>query len=325
MYRSQLPELPFANRCNQYQNWKQLVLIEQTKGTFSWMTITRNSLANTLNNSQYLPTFIVWLLLSTFITISFVAFTPSYINSFLIGDYKHLDFVHSFLDKPYTIYQVFSPYFLGWYYRPTLLVFFALFRLLFGTNPLPYYIGMLLLHAINIVLVYNVARIWGNGRFGAIYTAGLFSVIVTHQEVIGWISAVSILLAAAFSLLAMYSLRTYLNNPQKTKHLITTLLFAGLAILSREEALILYPLILLIWLFSSRRRPKQSEVSQFAVSGLLVAIYIIISFLRPTWTPHTGAVLNRNLADLASLPLPTLAWHFAYCRRIDRPIAPEIP
>jgi hypothetical protein len=265
------------------------------------MTISRNSLANTLNDNQYLSTIIVWLLLFAFIIISFVAFTPSYINSFLIDDFKHLDFVQPFLEKPYTIYQIFNPYFLGWYYRPTQLFFFAIFRLLFSTNPLPYYVGMLLLHSVNIILVYNVARIWGIGRFGAICAAGIFSVIATHQEVIGWISAVSILLAATFFLLALYSLRTYLNNPHQTKRLIIALLMAVLAILSREEAVILYPLFILIWLFSSQRRPKQSEIWLFAGFGLLVAAYIVISFLRPTWTPHTGAILDRNLIDLASL------------------------
>lgn len=253
--------------------------------------------ANTLDDN---PAF-AWLMLFAFLGISCVAFTPSYIHSFLTDDYKLLNFIQPFIDKPYTLYQAFNPYFLGWYYRPTQLVFFALFRFLFDTNPLPYYIGLLLLHGVNIVLVYKVVRIWGNCRLGAICAAGLFSVVATHQEVVGWISAVSILLAATFSLLSLYTLRAYLNAPQHTKRLITALLMAVLAILSREEAVTLYPLILLIWLFFSQRRPQPSEKGLFAGLGLLVAAYGVIIFSRPTWTPHAHALLDRNWANLASL------------------------
>jgi hypothetical protein len=265
-----------------------------------WQSLTFWGGATLANNPAW-SVVLVGLMLCAFLSISVVAFTPSYIHSFLTDDYKQLSFIQPFLDKPYTLYQAFNPYFLGWYYRPTQLVFFTLFRLAFGTNPLPYYAGLLLLHAVNIVLVYQVVRIWGNGRLGAICAAGPFSVIATHQEVVGWISAVSILLAAAFALLTLYQLRAYLNAPQHTKRLITALLMAVLAILSREEAVTLYPLILVIWLFLSRRRPRQLEIGLLAGLGLLVVAYSVIVFLRPTWTPHAHALLDRNWADLASL------------------------
>jgi len=213
-----------------------------------WLSFRSNRI-KTLDDSQFISLSIVWLALITFIGISFVAFAPSYIHSFLTDDYKQLGAIQPFINKPHTIYQAFNPYFRGWYYRPTQYLFFTLFRLSFGINPAPYYVGLLLLHAVNIILVYKVGRIWGNGRFGAIFAAGLFSVVVTHQEVIGWISAVSVLLAATFSLLSFYNLRVYLSGSQEMKYLIITFLMAILAIFSREETIILFPLILLAWFF----------------------------------------------------------------------------
>ncbi len=265
-----------------------------------WLSFRVNRL-DTLNDGQSISLPAVWLLLFIFLSISFIAFVPSYTNSFLTDDYKHLGFIQPFIDRPYTIYQAFNPYFLGWYYRPTQFLFFTFFRLLFGVNPLPYYAGMLILHAVNIILVYFVARIWGNGRFGAIFAAGLFSVVATHQETIGWISAVSVLLAATFSLLSFYNLRAYLNNPQQKKHLIITFLMAALAIFSREETVILFPLILFVWFFSIQRRPKRSEIWLFAGFGLFIITYGIIIFLRPTWTPHAESMLDRSLGSIISI------------------------
>ena len=220
-----------------------------------WHTL-RDLGNNAWDKPGVLSAFFVFLLLGAFVSISLLAFTPTYIHAFLTDDYKHLGFIQPLLERPFTLYRAFDPYFVGWYYRPFQLVYFALFRLLFGTNPTPYYVGILLLHTINILLVYKVARVWGNGRFGSVMAAGLSSVIVTHQQVVGWISAVSILLAAAFSLLSLYFLRVSLNELRKTKFLLLALITAVFAILSREEALALFPLILLVWLFSTRRGPS---------------------------------------------------------------------
>jgi hypothetical protein len=266
----------------------------------NWQLI-ENLKSRILRNNQTSSIIIVWSSLFVFFCLTLIAFTPSYINTFITDDFKHLGFVQPFLDKPYTIYKVFDPYFLGWYYRPTQLLFFSLFRFLFGANPIPYYIGLLLLHAVNIVLVYKVSRIWGNGRLGSIFAAGIFSVIATHQEVIGWISAVSILLAAVFSLLSFYSLRKYLNDSQQVKNLLVVILMAALAIFSREEAIVLFPLILVVWLFSCHRRPKQSEIWLFGGFGLFVITYSVIIFLRPTWTPHADAALKLNLTNAVSI------------------------
>ncbi|MCA9946508.1 MAG: hypothetical protein KC449_23665 [Anaerolineales bacterium] len=265
-----------------------------------WHTL-RDLGNNAWDKPGVLSAFFVFLLLGAFVSISLLAFTPTYIHAFLTDDYKHLGFIQPLLERPFTLYRAFDPYFVGWYYRPFQLVYFALFRLLFGTNPTPYYVGILLLHTINILLVYKVARVWGNGRFGSVMAAGLSSVIVTHQQVVGWISAVSILLAAAFSLLSLYFLRVSLNELRKTKFLLLALITAVFAILSREEALALFPLILLVWLFSTRRGPSPAEIGLFSGFGLIVLAYSVVTFLRPTWTPHADAALNLNIGKLASI------------------------
>lgn len=243
----------------------------------------------------------VWLILGVFVVSSFVAYTPSYIHSFVSDDYKHLGFVQSVFDKPFTVFRVFNPYYSGWYYRPTQHVYFALFRFLFGTNSIPYYVGLLFLHTSNIILVYVVVRIWGETRIGALCTAGAFSVIHTHQEVVGWISAVSILLAATFTLLSFYFLRMHLDNPLRIKYLVITGVMIILSIFSREECIVLFPVLLLFCFLFHRFTLNKSEILLFTVLGLFVVSYCIIIFLRPTWTPHTDALLVRNLTDFTSI------------------------
>jgi hypothetical protein len=116
---------------------------------------------------------------------------------------------------------------------------------LFHTTAWPYHLFSLLLHALNVWLVYGLAAAWPRMRPAALWTAAFFAVAEGHQEAVMWFSAINelyLFLFGASSLLCwMLAWR-----PGGSRWLLAAspLLFA-LALLSKESAVVFLPLFLL--------------------------------------------------------------------------------
>ena len=142
--------------------------------------------------------------------------------------------------------------------RATLYWTGALLWPIFHTNGWAYHLVSLLLHIANTLLILAVCRFWSPMKNAAFWAAAFFAVHEGHQEAVVWYSAISELLVFFFG---MGSLLAW----QKRRTALSLMLFA-LALLSKESAIILLPLFVLV----DRRRPLAHAVLT-AIAAISIA------------------------------------------------------
>ena len=118
---------------------------------------------------------------------------------------------------------------LAWY-RPLTLLSLGLDFQLFGEVPWGYHLTNVLLHAVNSLLLYALARdLLGEGR-AALWAALLYASHPLQTEVVAWVSARGDLLASLLCLSAFIA--------HRQRRVLAYLLYAG-ACLSKETAMVL--------------------------------------------------------------------------------------
>ncbi|MFW5941979.1 MAG: hypothetical protein ACOCXI_09270 [Chloroflexota bacterium] len=216
----------------------------------------------------------------------FLTQLPPYADSFLLDDYKHLEYVQRFVQRPWRVYEVFSPFWIGWYYRPFQHVLILTNRLLFEFAAPGYYVMSAALHCINVALLYRLGRRLRLTAGASLLAATLFSVHWLNYDALGWISSSSVLIAAAFSLLSLLCFTRYLRQ-RGSRRLAGALLAAFCALLAREESVVLPVLLLTLWLWRHRNRLRAAPRGEWlpVLGGLLgLGFYFYFQMARPTWT-----------------------------------------
>lgn len=140
--------------------------------------------------------------------------------------------------------------------RPLTNLSLALDRALWGTEPFGFHLGNVLLHAVNVVLVFLLAlrlsadaggmrqlRTGGDGSgVVALVTALLFAVHPVMSEAVGYISSRADLLCTALFLAACFAARRWMQRGGTAWYVLTWLLWMA-ALLAKETAAVL-PLVL---------------------------------------------------------------------------------
>lgn len=227
------------------------------------------------------------------LALSALVYVPLYRDAFIADDYKHLEFIAPFVRAPWLAYRILSPFWLGWYYRPLQNLLILGGRLAFGLHPFPFYLTLWALHAVAALLLYRYARALKTSAFGAWCAAFLFAINVVHQEVVGWISSISIPVAAILALTALLNYTAYLRRPNRPWRLALVVVASSLALLAREESLVLPGLLGAQWL-AGHRRPRRAEVVAAAALLAIWAIYGLVQSLRPTWTANAAGITWRT-------------------------------
>ena len=116
-----------------------------------------------------------------------------------------------------------------------------------GLTPPVYHAASLLLHIANTWLVFFVAAAWPRMRPAAFWAAAFFAVHEGHQEAVMWFSAINELLMFLFGMASLWCWRSAPDGakPAWLKELAGVVLFA-LALLSKESAIFLLPLFVLV-------------------------------------------------------------------------------
>ena len=155
-------------------------------------------------------------------------------------------------------------------YNPITFLSYALEYQLFGMSSAGFHFTNILLHLVNLFLVFRLVSLLVKEKGIALITAALFALHPIHADVVGWISARSYLLGTLFFLLSLIYYIQYLrSSPKKNAKIILSLLFFVFACLSKSQAVTLAPVILLInWLFKSKYDLRQI---------IIVSIFFCIS------------------------------------------------
>lgn len=152
---------------------------------------------------------------------------------------------------------------------------------LFGQNAAGHHGVNLLLHALNVALVFLVWRRFGGAVWPAAVVAGLFALHPLHVESVAWVSQRKDLLSTLFWLLAMGAHGLYARAPSWGRWLWVAG-FCALALMAKPMAVTL-PLTLLLMDFWPLRRwpalPWRRLVAEKTLLFLMCAVHTAITVL----------------------------------------------
>ena len=124
-------------------------------------------------------------------------------------------------------------------YRPIRDISYAIDFALWGENPFGYHLSSMLIHAVNVLLVFSLARQLTKDLLSATLTALIFAVHPIQTDSVTYISGRRDLLFTTFYILAFQSYLTYYRNRPSTKAIVSFVLFLlcwMLSLLSKEMA-----------------------------------------------------------------------------------------
>ncbi|MXX63461.1 MAG: tetratricopeptide repeat protein [Holophagales bacterium] len=156
------------------------------------------------------------------------------------------------------------------HYWPVTYTTFWLEHKLWGFEPLGYHVVNVLLHTVNVLLVWSLLR-----RFavpGAWAVAAVFAVHPLHVESVAWVIERKDVLSGLFYLTSFLAYVRFTDNGRPERYLLALGLFAA-GLLSKTVVVTL-PAALLIWHWWQRgriSRPDLLRTAPFFAVGLLIA------------------------------------------------------
>jgi hypothetical protein len=189
------------------------------------------------------------------VLITVIVFFPTFSNDFQ----RDLDDIWQVLENPFVLDPSFEnilyhfTYFYGGQYSPVNTLFYIVLNELFGFNAKAFHATFLMVHALNVVLVYyfikdivktakpkfEIIRI----QLFAFFVALIFAIHPLQVESVAWISASKVVLFTFFMLAAIWCYLHYIRSAKLSWLFAVALLYA-LSFGSKEQAIIL-PLNLL--------------------------------------------------------------------------------
>ncbi len=145
----------------------------------------------------------------------------------------------------------------------------------FGVEALPFHLFSLALHVICTWLVYRLALGWPPMAAGAFWAAAFFAIHEGHQEAVMWFSAINELLQFVFGVGALVCWRAAVDRGDWRRHLAGLTLFAC-ALISKESAVILLPLFLLV-VPAGKRRRSLAQLAPYALLAGLAVVSVLLS------------------------------------------------
>ncbi|MBU1718334.1 MAG: tetratricopeptide repeat protein, partial [Bacteroidetes bacterium] len=222
-----------------------------------------------------------WLILAA-VAITFLVYIPSLNNGFIPnwddgGYVLKYDPVKEINAENLT--EIFSVFYKG-NYHPLTTLFYALEYQLVGPSPFLYHFNNLILHLLNVWLVFLL--IWRLVRRNdiAFITALLFGVHTMHVESVAWISERKDVLYTFFYLAGLlYYISYFSKETAKRKNYLIALLLMLLSMLSKSAA-VAFPLSLLVIDYFFKRKitllTAAEKVPFFAIS-MVFGITAILS------------------------------------------------
>ncbi len=145
---------------------------------------------------------------------------------------------------------------------------------LFRMNPAGHHFTSILLHAVNVILLF-LLLIWATGRFGpSLFVAALFAVHPINVESVAWVAERKNVLCTLFFLLTLWAYGWYARKPEWKRYSAVVVLFA--AGLASKPMVITLPFALLLldyWPLARVRGPdakSDSGVPTFPWSRLVI-------------------------------------------------------
>ena len=295
---------------------------------------------------NYIKKYQYWLSLAILLVLAFLLYSQTLNHDFTNlddnlqvtdnTDIRTLDFPH--------LKKIFTSQYVGMY-QPVTTLSYALEYQLYKLDPGKYFLTSILLHLINILLVFIFINKLTTSRNKALIVALLFALHPLYAEAVCWISARSTLLYSLFYLLSLIFYLKYKKN-RKSGAYVLSLVFFLLSVFSKAMAVTLPVILILTDYFTEKQFKWKSLINKIPCFFISLAFGIIafnssnyyfgfperlvISFYQTDWyiimsvipfdiSPYypDPAALNM-FYYLATIPLVAIAFILYYLKKYRR-------
>jgi Dolichyl-phosphate-mannose-protein mannosyltransferase len=163
------------------------------------------------------------------------------------------------------------------FYRPVIDVYFAVMAPLVRGSPVLFHEASIVLHAVNVLVVFALARrIGGSDLFGWV-AALFFAVQPSDIDAIAWVGALAEAVGAFFGCVSLLWFLRWRDDGQPRWRTASVVAFT-LALLTHESSVVFLPVLLLAdWLLVHRREFVRPFVPYLVVTGCYLALDIWIN------------------------------------------------
>jgi tetratricopeptide (TPR) repeat protein len=213
--------------------------------------------------------------LAFILVLSFIAYLPALHNGLLSWD------DNSYIrDNPllysFNLKEIFSRNVVSNYHPLTILTL-ALEYQFFGLNPTGYHAFNVLLHLLNVILVFYAVYLISDKAGVALLASLLFGIHPIHAESVAWVAELKDLLYTFFYLASYILYLKYINDRNKKFYIYALLLFLA-SILSKAMAASL-PVVLLLTDYFKGRKINLKTLSEKIPFFLLAIAFGIVALL----------------------------------------------
>ncbi len=214
------------------------------------------------------------------------------------------------------IKKIFSSFYVGMY-QPLPTLIFALVFSLFKLNPLYFHSLSLLIHCVNIILVYVLIMKITQHKKLPIIVSTLFAITPLNVEAVAWVSAFSTLTFSCFYLLSLLYYILYIKSNQKKSFLFLSFLFFVFSLLSKSAAVTL-PVLFFLFDYYFQRKADKKVFFEKIPFFILAIIFGIITIIARKEAEHIINISSRfNLFDRFFIILHSL---FIYIFKLIVPV-----
>ncbi len=184
-------------------------------------------------------------------------------------------------------------------YNPLSTSSFLIDKALFGfENPWGWHMINVLLHMVNVVLVYRISKKLGLGIIAAFVVSLLFGIHPMRVESVAWVTERKDVLFSLFYLLAILQYLKY-KSTNNSRHIVWLIVFFTLSLLSKIQAVSLPLSLLAIDFFRSGKWQFRDWISKWYLFGMSLVIGVIgLLFLKEEsslLTDYNGSSFYENI------------------------------
>lgn len=192
------------------------------------------------------------------------------------------------------------------YYRPLFTISFMIDAIIAGTTPFMFHLTNVAIHISAVIAFYNLLRSMRLTLNQAFVGATIFLTHPLVSQTVAWIPGRNDSLLSVFVFCAMIYFVNYLNQPNP-KSLFIHILFIALALLTKETALVLFP-VLVCYAIAFRNTPSlkitllKFATIWFALSLLWLTLRLF-ALTNPTQYTPTAIINSLSLGIPATIQI----------------------
>lgn len=251
---------------------------------------------------------LVWII----IAITGVVYSGCLNNAILnFDDLEYYNMYPEVIDLSWaSVKKIFTSYYLIMY-QPLPVLTFAINYATTGMDPVPIHLMNVVMHLINIWLVFKFISELTEKKNIALIVAFLFALHPMNVEAVSWMSARSSSMYVLFYLLALRSYVRYHKTNFQTKHLIIAALYFIVSLFSKAQAVTLPVLLFAIDYYYNRKLNAKlllEKIPFFALSVIFGLITVMDSDTQGNL--KDGMLISYNAVDLFFMVCYSFAFYF---------------